>query len=70
MSQRLVKTCDKPGRALCEEILVVDQEISKLISIGDTAEIMKKMQTMNDGYTKTMDYTLATLFKNKRISLF
>lgn len=69
MSQRLVKTCDKPGRALCEEILVVDNEISKLIAQKDTAGIMKAMQNMNDGYTKTMDYTLAKLFKEQRIDL-
>ncbi|MCQ2911348.1 MAG: PilT/PilU family type 4a pilus ATPase [Clostridia bacterium] len=69
MSQRLVKTCDKPGRALCEEVLVVDNEVAQLISEGNISEIMKRMQKMDDGYTKTMDKTLATLFKNKRIDL-
>lgn len=69
MSQRLVKTCDKPGRCLCEEILLVDEDVSKLIAVKDTAGIMKHMQTMNDGYTKTMDKTLAELFKKGRIDL-
>lgn len=69
MSQRLVKTCDKPGRALCEEILLVDNEVSELINKNEIAGIMKKMQFMDDGYTKTMDKTLANLFKAKRIDL-
>ncbi len=69
MSQRLVKRCDKPGRHLCEEVLLVDEETASLIRQDKTHEIIKRMQTMDDGYTKTMDYTLASLFKRGIINL-
>jgi len=69
ISQRLLKRIDKEGRILCEEILVVDNEVSNMISTRDTAGIMKRMQIMDDGYTKPMDKSLANLFKIGKINL-
>lgn len=69
MSQRLVKTCNRVGRTLCEEILLVNNDVANLIACKDTKGIMTLMETLDDGYSKPMDKTLATLFKNREIDL-
>ncbi len=69
VSQKLIKNIDGDGRVLCEEVLINNSRIMELIRNRETHEIMKEMQEANDGYTKTMDKTLAHLFRTGKISI-
>ena len=68
VSQQLVETIDGNGRVASLEIMVTTPGIQNLIREGKTHQIESAVQTGNKYGMKTMDMSLAELYKNGVIS--
>ena len=69
ISQQLVPTADGKGRVIATEILLSNDAVRNLIREGKTHMINSVIQTNINTGMMPMDYSLAQLVKNKRITM-
>ncbi|MDD4698865.1 MAG: type IV pilus twitching motility protein PilT [Oscillospiraceae bacterium] len=68
ISQQLLRLMGTKGRAAAMEILLMNDAIRNTIREGKTHQIASIMQTSFDSGMTTMDYSLAKLVKDRKIS--
>jgi twitching motility protein PilT len=68
LSQQLLPTCDKPGRAAALEIMINSPAISNLIRQGKIDQLETAIQSGGGAGMKTMDGALMDLVNKGRIS--
>lgn len=66
--QQLIPRLDKKGRVLATEIMIITPAIRSLIREGNFAQIYSQIQTGGEIGMKTMNSSLAYLYKNGLIS--
>ncbi len=68
ISQQLLKRCDKPGRVVATEVLVVNNGIRNMIREGKNHLINNSIKTGSMNGMMLMDDSLMKLFKNGKIT--
>jgi len=68
ISQQLIPTSDGKGRVLVQEVLITNDAIRNLIREGKTHNIDSVIQTNIKSGMMPLDYSLAQLLKERRIS--